>query len=228
MGRKTLLALTILTVLAGALCACQDRSDRPATAGETPQTMRSGDRPSPHPSPSPDILLINRENPLPKDYDPGDLVNLYERKDRHFQLARADIEVCQAVFEAMDAMFAAAQEDGVDAFIITSGYRSPEKQSEVFEGTDDGTAAQPGESEHESGLAFDVTAKGSSNFERTPQFKWLYKHCGEYGFILRYPKGAQEITGYPYESWHYRYVGLPHSKIIMDEGITLEEYLGVR
>lgn len=182
-------------------------------------------------TPPPDasgILLVNASHPLPEGYLPGDLVNLYEQKGRHFQLARADIEVCAPVFAAMDEMFAAAWEDGVDGFIVSSGYRSRDKQAEVFEDNTDDTAAKPGESEHETGLAFDVTAMGNKEFEKTPQFRWLQEHCWEYGFILRYLEGAQDITGYPYEPWHYRYVGLPHAQTIMENGITLEEYLEKR
>lgn len=176
-------------------------------------------------SPSGDILLVNAENPLPKDYRPKNLVKLYDQKHKYFQLAEADIEICEAVYQAMDAMFAAAMKDGVDGFIITSGYRSFGKQTEVLANSPDGIAAQPGTSEHETGLAFDVTAYGNENFELTSQFEWLSKHCGEYGFILRYPKGKEDITGYPYEPWHYRYIGTPYAKEIMDKGITLEQYL---
>lgn len=174
---------------------------------------------------SKDILLVNGENPLPEDYRPESLVTLYDQKNRHFQLANTDIEVCEAVFEAMDTMFTAAQHDGVDGFIITSGYRSFEKQVEVFATSPEGIAAQPGTSEHETGLAFDVTAYGNSNFELTPQFEWLSAHCAEYGFIIRYPKDKEDRTGIPFEPWHYRYVGTPYAKEMMDAGITLEEYL---
>lgn len=174
---------------------------------------------------SQDILLVNAENPLPKNFRPENLVNLYAQQHRHFQLAKINIEVCKTVFEAMDVMFEAAMQDGVDGFIITSGYRSHEQQVEVFANSPDGIAAQPGTSEHEAGLAFDVTAYGNENFELTPQFEWLSEHCSEYGFILRYPKGKEDITGVPFEPWHYRYVGTPYAKAIMDAGITLEEYL---
>jgi D-alanyl-D-alanine carboxypeptidase len=184
---------------------------------------------APHTSkPSEDILFVTAENPLPKDFRPENLVNLYDQKYRHFQLAKADIEVCETVFEAMDAMFAAAQKDGVKGFIITSGYRSREEQKEIFSTSTDGTAAKPGESEHETGLAFDVAAMGDENFELTPQFEWLSKHCAEYGFIIRYPKDMEDVTGYPYEPWHYRYVGKAHAANIMDKGITLEQYLEER
>ncbi len=175
-----------------------------------------------------DILLVNAENPLPKYFRPETLVNLYVQQHRHFQLAEIDIEVSKTVFEAMDLMFEAALQDGVDGFIITSGYRSYEQQVEVFANSPDGIAAQPGTSEHEAGLAFDVTAYGNENFELTPQFEWLSEHCSEYGFILRYLKGKEDVTGVPFEPWHYRYVGTPYAKEIMDAGITLEEYLEQR
>lgn len=177
---------------------------------------------------SEDILLVNPENPLPDDYRPENLVNLYDQKNKHFQLARADIKICETVFEAMNAMFAAAQQDGIKGFIITSGYRSHEEQKEVFASSANGIAANPGESEHETGLAFDVTAMGNENFELTPQFEWLSQHCAEYGFIIRYPKGLEDVTGFPYESWHYRYVGTPYAEEIMEQGLTLEEYLAQR
>jgi D-alanyl-D-alanine carboxypeptidase len=172
-----------------------------------------------------DILLVNADNPLAQNYQPVELINLFKQRGRKFQLARSDIEICRIVYEAMQNMFTAAKNDGVDGFIITSGYRSHDEQAAIYANTTNGTAALPGTSEHQTGLAFDVTAYGNGNFELTPQFEWLSKHCGEYGFILRYPKGKEDITGFPYEPWHYRYVGLPYSKEIMDEGITLEEYL---
>lgn len=196
---------------------------------ESALRMRRSPTNAPHTSePSEDILLVNAENPLPKEFHPENLVNLYDQKHRHFQLAQADTEVCETVFEAMDAMFAAAQKEGVKGFIITSGYRSREEQKEIFSTSTDGTAARPGESEHETGLAFDVTTMGDENFELTPQFEWLSKHCAEFGFIIRYPKGMEDVTGYPYEPWHYRYVDKAHAANIMDKGLTLEQYLEER
>jgi len=173
-----------------------------------------------------DILLVNASHPVPQHYEPVELINLYDQRGRHFGLANSDIQLCKIVFNAIETMFSAAEKDGVDGFIVTSGYRSFDNQAEVFANSPDGIAAQPGTSEHETGLAFDVTAYGNENFELTPQFEWLSEHCGEYGFILRYPKGKEDITGYSYEPWHYRYVGTPYAKEIMDKGIALEEYLG--
>lgn len=172
-------------------------------------------------------LLINHENPLPEDYTPIELVNLYEQP-RHFSLATSDILLEKHVYQAAERMFKQAEQDGVDGFILTSGYRTREKQQSIYEEATAGFAALPGASEHESGLAFDVTAYGSEGgFETTPQFDWLQRHCWDYGFILRYPEDGESITGIAYEPWHYRYVGDAEALAIRDSGLTLEEYMEV-
>ena len=88
---------------------------------------------------------------------------------------------------------------------------------------------RPGESEHNTGLTLDILGSGhtslTESFEKTPAFKWLVEHCAEYGFILRYPKGKENITAVIYEPWHYRYVGVEAAKEIMSRDITLEEYI---
>ncbi len=169
------------------------------------------------------ILLVNAANPLPEDAAPGDLVNLYEQK-RHFLLARSDIFLTREAFEAANRMFLQAEEEDMNGFILTSGYRSREKQAELYAEQQDGTAQPPGCSEHETGLAFDVTARGDKDFSATPQFKWLLEHCWDFGFILRYPKEKEQVTGIAYEPWHYRYVGEEAAKLIRERGWTLEEY----
>ena len=169
------------------------------------------------------ILLVNAANPLPRDAEPEDLVNLYEQK-RHFLLARSDLYLTREAFEAANRMFKQAEDEDMNGFILTSGYRTREKQAELYAEQQDGTAQPPGCSEHETGLAFDVTARSDGDFESTPQFQWLSAHCWDYGFILRYPKGKEQITGIAYEPWHYRYVGEEAAQIIRDHGWTLEEY----
>jgi D-alanyl-D-alanine carboxypeptidase len=204
-------------------------SDALPTAGSANNPMGAStaesEKYSPAQASGADVLLVNASNPLPKGFVPSDLINLYDQKGKLFQLAKSNIKLSRPVYNAMQAMFAAADKDGVDGFILTSGYRTAGEQSDINSSITDGTAAKPGQSEHETGLAFDITAKGNPDFSRTPQFAWLAAHCGEYGFILRYPKDSESFTGLPYEPWHYRYVGLPHSQIIMQKGITLEEYL---
>ena len=172
----------------------------------------------------PQVLLVNASHPLPEDFTPKELVNLYGQK-RHFLLANSEIELEKEAFEAANRMFKLAEDQDMNGFILTSGYRTRKKQAELFAASTDGTAQAPGCSEHETGLAFDVTARYDSGaFEDTPQFAWLQEHCWDFGFILRYPRDKTEITGIPYESWHYRYVGEEAAKIIRKTGWTLEEY----
>ena len=171
-----------------------------------------------------ELLLVNPDHPLPEDFVPVNLVNLYEQRDRCFQLETTDIMLCEDVYEAMNALFLAAGRDGVEEYVITSGYRSEAEQEEIYATVTDGTAAKPGTSEHQTGLAFDVGVTYSQDFEHTPQFEWLREHCAEYGFIIRYPEGMESSTGYPYEPWHYRYVGKDAATAIMDSGITLEQF----
>ena len=172
----------------------------------------------------PHVLLVNAQNPLPEGYEPGELVNLFEQK-RHFRLASSDLYLERETFEAANRMFKQAEDEELNGFILTSGYRSVEKQAEIFADSAENTAQEPGYSEHQTGMAFDVTAySDDGSFESTEQFAWLEEHCWEYGFILRYPEGKESITGIDYEPWHYRYVGLEAAAIIHETGWTLEEY----
>ena len=90
----------------------------------------------------------------------------------------------------------------------------------------DAFAARPDFSEHQTGLALDIITYGASgdNFDTTDAFKWLQKNADKYGFILRYPKGKEDITGYSYESWHYRYVGLEIAAYLKEHDMTYDEY----
>ncbi len=100
------------------------------------------------------------------------------------------------------------------------------EQAEIVAAT---IVKKPGQSEHNTGLAADLGGSGDysleQSFENTAAFKWLYENCADYGFILRFPKGKEAITGVIYEPWHYRYVGKEAAREIMDSGICLEEYL---
>ncbi|MGX8706675.1 MAG: M15 family metallopeptidase, partial [bacterium] len=88
-----------------------------------------------------------------------------------------------------------------------------------------GKAQEPGASEHQTGLAFDVTTETGNGFESTPQYGWLMQHAHEYGFIQRYPANKADVTGISYEPWHYRYVGIEVATIIHNTGMTLEEFV---
>ena len=171
-----------------------------------------------------EVLLVNDQNRLPATYVPEGLVNLYQ--NRHsFRLASTEIYLTRETYEAAERMFHAAEEADVNGYIITSGYRSYERQGEVYAESEPGKAQTPGASEHQTGLAFDVTTETAHGFESTPQYAWLSQHAHEYGFIQRYPANKADITGISYEPWHYRYVGTEVAKRIHDTGMTLEEFV---
>ena len=115
--------------------------------------------------------------------------------------------------------------------MVVSAYRTEDYQRNLYNGKvrtsgkayADNYSARAGHSEHQTGLAIDIGSTLTS-FEYTAEFKWLQNHAHEYGYILRYPKGKEWITGYAYEPWHYRFVGIDAAKVIYEEGITFEEY----
>lgn len=145
---------------------------------------------------------------------------------------------------AFNKMQAAAKLDGINIY-IASGFRSYQTQNRLYNNyvARDGKAkadtysARPGHSEHQSGLAFDICSHDldgqnaciNSNFDNTNQAKWLAQNAYKYGFILRYPKGKTNETGYKYESWHFRYVGTDLSTKLYNNGdwLTMENYFGI-
>ena len=171
-----------------------------------------------------DILLVNESHRLSADYVPDDLVNLYTQR-HSFRMASSEIYLTRQTYEAMEKMFHAAEEADMNGYIVTSGYRSYQRQQEVYAESEPGKAQQPGASEHQTGMAFDVTVETNEGFESTPQYGWLMTHAHEYGFIQRYPANKADVTGISYEPWHYRYVGIEAAQEIMGQGICLEEYL---
>lgn len=181
------------------------------------------------------LTLVNFENALPENFAPEELSevdNGYETDSR--------------IAEAAKKMISDAREENV-RIITLSAFRDYEYQMELFENKvqrlqqEKGysvdkareeaatVVAYPGTSEHQLGLALDLVdarhTKLDESQENTAAYKWLYEHCHEYGFIVRYPNGKTSITGIIYEPWHFRYVGEEAAKIIMEEGITLEEYI---
>lgn len=137
--------------------------------------------------------------------------------------------------DAFDKLKSAALLDGLDIY-IASGFRSYEKQVTLYgnyvlrdgKSAADTYSARPGHSEHQSGLTFDVN-EVSDKFHSTKEAKWLRDNCYKYGFILRFPDGKQDETGFKYESWHFRYVGEELAKKLYDNGDwkTLEGYYGI-
>lgn len=174
-----------------------------------------------------ELILVNKYNQLPKDYAPEDLTDI------SIQYCYGDNEVSNEVYQKYISMYNAAKEEDL-YLIITSAFRDYEFQDQLWnqyaksqgEEWADSVAARAGHSEHQTGLTLDIVTYNSNmnDFENTDEFKWLQKHAHEYGFIMRYPKDKEDITGYDYESWHYRYVGVETATKIHELGITYDEY----
>lgn len=174
-----------------------------------------------------ELMLTNKYNYLDKNYEPEDVVKISSR------YAYEDNKAPKEILNYYIEMFNAAEKDGID-LIISSAYRSYKEQEETYEyykkiKGEEGIkkyAALPGYSEHQTGLAFDIltTDTLTDDFDKTKEFEWLQKNAYKYGFILRYPKGKEKLTGYDYESWHYRYVGKETARKIEEEKITYDEY----
>lgn len=171
-----------------------------------------------------EILLVNGENRLTADYVPDDLVNLYQMR-HSFRLASSEIYLTRTCYEAMEKMFAAAEDADMNGYIVTSGYRDYNRQAEIFAESEPGYAQEPGASEHQTGLAFDVTVETAAGFENTPQYSWLMENAHKYGFVQRYPANKSHVTGISYEPWHYRYVGVDAAKKMKKSGMCLEEFM---
>lgn len=183
---------------------------------------------------SPFLILVNKDNPLSADYE----VELVPLKNGRGKAA-------EAIYEDLNEMLKDGRKEGL-SFCVASAHRSRERQQELV---DEDVAAlmrkglnyeeayaqvtrqtmPAGYSEHETGLAVDIVAVEHQMLdeeqENTKENKWLRENCHKYGFILRYPKGKEDITGVDYESWHFRYVGREAAEYIMENGLTLEEYL---
>lgn len=172
-------------------------------------------------------MLVNKYYKLTKDFKLDDIVPISN------QFAYEGNEIRKHVYERYRSMWNAAKEEGL-LLIVNSSYRDYETQDAVWkdyaeangEEWADNKAARAGSSEHETGLALDIVTNNviMNEFENTEEFKWLQDNAYKYGFILRYPKGKEKITGYSYESWHYRYVGVEAAKEIHDANITFDEY----
>lgn len=182
------------------------------------------------------LIFVNKSHSLPSDYVPANLTTPY------LNSTTDAIQLTEEAGNQAKAMKDAAAEDGI-TLIVSSGYRSYAEQDAYYQSrvnllgkeaanTD---CAQAGMSEHQTGLAIDFTDDPSNSnshseaFADTDAGKWLYEHAHEYGFILRYPKGKESITGYNYMPWHYRYVGTDTANamyaISPDE--TFEEYFNI-
>lgn len=173
-----------------------------------------------------DLVLVNQTHPLRGGSVPADIVNVYESREYagRFALLDGSIQLPESLLGRFAEMVEAAGKDGVDHFMISSGYRDDEAQQALYEEKGSDYALPAGHSEHNLGLSLDV---GSTlkEMDKAPEGKWLKNNAWKHGFILRYPKDKTAITGIQYEPWHFRYVGLPHSEIMHRLDFTLEQYL---
>lgn len=181
-------------------------------------------------------VIVNKERSLPHDYEPDDLVkpdvpfSFSGENERKYLRKEAAI--------ALENLFKHAEEDGI-VITAVSGYRTFATQRALFnhyvsiDGEEKARqySALPGTSEHQTGLAMDVSAPSIGNkisteagFEHTEEGIWLRDHAAKHGFIIRYPEDKEHITGYVYEPWHLRYVGVELAELISEQGITLEEF----
>ncbi len=180
------------------------------------------------------LLLVNDWNPITANYENDITITAAGNRGQ---------KVDARILDSLNAMLEAGKAYGID---VQSGYRAYAHQSTLYwrkvneyksYGYND-TAAQtaagklvkrPGYSEHNSGLAVDLGGNGNflldESFANTAAYTWLIDHCADYGFILRFPKGKEEITGVVYEAWHFRYVGKEAATYIMENNLCLEEYL---
>lgn len=173
-----------------------------------------------------DLLLVNKEYAVHEDGIMKDIVNLGEQGDLTDGIVLLDRNtyLSKRVAKKFKIMIKDAADDGVNRFVISSGYRDLEKQEQLYKEHGADYALPAGYSEHNLGLSLDIgsTEKEMKNAE---EGKWLQKNAWKYGFILRYPSNKTGVTGIQYEPWHFRYVGLPHSVIMYENDWVLEEYL---
>ncbi|MCH4985387.1 D-alanyl-D-alanine carboxypeptidase family protein [Macrococcoides goetzii] len=165
------------------------------------------------------ILIVNKDIALPESYAPGEI---------------------QEARQAIDQLIQQGNAQGLN-LVLRSGFRSYETQTELYnnyvardgQSKADTYSARPGHSEHQTGLAFDLgntagTDDFKVSFENTAEGKWIKENAQDYGFIIRYPKGKTDITGYQYEPWHLRYLGKEIAQKVKSSGLTLEEYLDLK
>ncbi len=178
------------------------------------------------------LMLVNKFYKLNNTYKRDDILPV------NLAYAYANNSVSTIVIENFENMRTDIQSELGVRLMINSSYRSYEDQESVYNDFKnislkyaDSYAARPGHSEHQTGLAIDITSlehpyitNDANSFDKSPEYEWLKNNCHKYGFILRYPKGKEHITGYNTESWHFRYVGIEPATKMYKDNLTLDEY----
>ena len=237
-GAKTQDAVTLFQAVNGL--------DADGLAGAKTQALLfSGTALSADQAPPTDFLvLVNRSHKLSKTDVPTDLVEIASVLSADIvKVKYTGTKANRTAVEALGKMLSAAISEGVSNFQISSAYRTYSEQQKLVDNSvakyqknnpswsrdrclsaTYQTVAPAGSSEHQTGLAFDITVPGVS-FTGTEQQKWLHQHCAEYGFIVRFTAEKQKLTGFVAESWHFRYVGVEAAKTITQNNWCLEEYI---
>ena len=185
-------------------------------------------------------ILVNKNNLLSKDYKPK-LYIVDDNKNNFHNYIDPNLkpELALEIKAYVDKLLNDAWKSGM-FIIVDSGYRSYEYQEKVLKSLIEKKGekayrlvALPGSSEHQTGLAMDIAYMKNGIYsddvkDSDKEVEWMKKNSYKYGFILRYPKGKEEITGYDYEPWHYRFVGINLAKILYDQNITMEEYYSLK
>ena len=213
------------------------------TPEEIPEETNSEPETEEEKTPAPEnkdiLILVNPWNYIPEDYS----IELEQVQGKY----NLDVKAAESARNLVKA----AKEAGFN-MQLCSAYRTVQKSAELYQrkvnefksyGYSEEDAkreaakwvAPPGTSEHHTGLAMDLVSSDywsyysdlEHDYEKFDSFKWLYENCAKFGFILRYPKDKQDITGITYEPWHYRYVGVEAAEYIMENGLCLEEYLEI-
>lgn len=226
--KSILTMLVLVTMLAVVISGCtpivQDPNLPPNGTDETPE---------PTPEPDPYLVLVNADNPLPEDLVPN------------LKTIQGNFKLEEQAADAYLVMKAAAKEDGI-TLLVVSAHRPHATQERLYKnkvqefikkGYSEANAAveaativaRPGTSEHNTGLAVDIATPEFQRlieaFADTAAAKWLAANAHNYGFVLRYPKDKQDITGIIFEPWHFRYVGVEHATRMYEDNLCLEEYI---
>ena len=178
-----------------------------------------------------ELMLVNKYHYLEPDYEPENLVTI---NMKYAWGEKGSHKITEDTYDAFKNMWEDAYENGF-YLMISSSYRDYVKQEEIYntylennaEEYADSFAAHPGFSEHQTGYVLDIFEKNSSNketFHTSEAYQWLKDNSYKYGFILRYPQDKEDITGYSFESWHYRYIGIEGATYIHENDITFDEY----
>ena len=190
-------------------------------------------------------MLVNADHPVDEYFVPADLVELRDILDKKLvKIKYKKTRGVRTAVEALNTMLEAAKEDKIKNWQVSAGYRTWDDQVKLLSAKISSyrkknkdwssskarraalkSVAEAGCSEHHLGLAFDLNVPGAKTFSSTKQYKWLKEHCWDYGFIMRYTKEKQEITGFNPEAWHIRYVGVPHALYMKEHDLCLEEYI---